>query len=81
MTEMAENGRKWLTETESLEAKESREADFGVVAKTHGRHPGGGGGANPPTLAGPAISGTFLTQNSQKIDFSGVKKWPKNSQK
>ena len=43
---------------------------FGSVA------PGGWGrarGANLPTLANHAISGTFLTQNGQKHDFSGVK--------
>ena len=44
--------------------------------------PGGSGRrADPPTLADPAISGTFLTQNGQKINFSGVKKWPKNDPK
>ena len=48
--------------------------------------PGGGGGgrapgANMQTHTKPAISGNFLTQNGQKIDFFGVKKWSKNGPK
>ena len=58
-------------------------AVFGIVAETQGRRPPprGGGRADPPTGADRAISGTFLTQNNQKIDFSGVKKWSKNGPK
>ena len=62
-------------------------AVFGIVAETQGRPPPGGSGrhANPPTLADPLISGTLLTQNGQKNDFSGgkkwSKKWPKNDPK
>ena len=67
----------------------STAAGFGIVAETQGRRPRGGGGsgsrADPPTLADPAISGTFLTQNGQKKRFFGgqkmEQKWPKNDPK
>ena len=47
----------------------------GIGALFFGRH------ADPPTLADPAISGTFLTQNGQKKQSFGGKKWPKNGPK
>ena len=48
---------------------------FGIFLGTSGRR------ADPPTGADRAISGTFLTQHGQKIDFSGVKNWPQNGPK
>ena len=56
---------------------------FDIVAEPQGRRPPGGGGrrADPPTGTGRAISGTFLTQNGQKKDFSGSKNGPKMAPK
>ena len=53
-------------------------AVFGIVAETQGRRPlpvgGSGRHADPPTLADPAISGTFFDPKWSKKRFFGGQK-------
>ena len=54
-----------------------------LVAQTQSWHLVGGRarGANVPTFANSAISGTILTQNSQKIFLGGGRNGPKMAPK